>query len=259
MVAYLFRKMILVFIFLLVAASQLHAQASWQTSLVNYIEKKLAKPDGGYGWEDQPDSHLTPTYAVTGILYDLDKLPVNRQGLVEFIKTHHPQRGKNIEAGPSGTEERDLIYQQIKSIQWLAADAASFKDEVSKWQPQLNKVSNFEEHGYPVFLQEMMTPVCRSMLGISQDDVAVHFTEYLQARKRANGSFNNAPTSEGGDGNIINTFWGLYGWQQFHLSQDEISNTIDWIKSCQLTNGGFTHQPKATIGVTMMWHIPGPP
>ncbi len=246
---YLFRNALTIFAFLLFICLGVNAQSNWKKSVIKYIEKNLSKADGGYGWEDQPDSHLTPTFAVIGILNDLDNLPANKQELIQFIKTHHPQRGKNIEAGPSGTEMRDLTYQQIKSIQWLDdGDASAFKEEVINWKPQFNKVSNFEEHGYPVFLQEMMTPICRSLLGISIDDVSEHFKEYLQARRREDGSFNNTPSSEGGDGNIINTYWGLYGRQQLYNEDEMSGKTVDWINSCQLKNGGFTHQPKATIG-----------
>lgn len=245
---YFFRNACIICIFLFIYNLQVNAQSNWKASLIQYIEKNLSKADGGYGWEDQPDSHITPTYAVIGILNDLEKLHPNKASLINFIKTNHPQRGKNIEAGPSGTEMRDLIYQQMKTIVWLDGDISTFKNEVIDWKPQFNKVSNFEEHGYPVFLQEMMTPVCRSLLGISSNDISEHFKEYLQARRRDDGSFNNAPSSEGGDGNLINTYWGLYGWQQFYTEDKMAGKTIEWINSCQLKNGGFTHQPNATIG-----------
>jgi hypothetical protein len=223
------------------------AQSNWKTATLSYIQKSLAKPDGGYGWEDQPDSHLTPTYAVTGILYNLDKLPANTEKLIAFVKTHHPQRGKNLEAGPSGTEERDLVYQQLQSLVWLKDDISSFKTEVLSWRHQSNKVSNFEEHGYPVFLQEMMTPVCRSLLNAFLQDVSQHFTSYLQSRRRDNGSFNNTPAADGGDGNILNTYWGLYGWKQVMNNDEKKQQTSNWIKSCQLKSGGFTHQPNPLI------------
>ena len=226
---------------------QSKAQSNWKTAALNYIQKSLAKPDGGYGWADQPDSHLTPTFAVIGILHDLDKLPSNREDLAVFIKAHHPQRGKNLEAGPSGTEERDLVYQQIQSVVWLGGDVSQFKNEVVAWKPQNNKVSNFEDHGYPVFLQEMMTPVCRSLLNVSFQDVSEHFTGYLRSRRRENGSFNNAPASDGGDGNIINTYWGLYGWKEIIKKDEKIEETANWIQSCQLKTGGFTHAPQPAI------------
>lgn len=231
-----------------VNAINLNAQTSWKTSTLNYVQKTLAKADGGYGWQDQYDSHLTPTYAAIGIMYDIDMLPSNKGNLIAFVKTHHPQRGTNKEAGPSGTEERDLVYQQMQSILWLGGDVSSFKNEVVGWKPQNNKVSNFEDHGYTVFLQEMMTPVCRSLLNVSLDDVSRLFTNYLQSRRRANGSLNNAPVSDGGDGNIINTYWGIYGLKQFKNIDEKRQQTSEWLQSCQLQNGGFTHQPTPVIG-----------
>lgn len=223
------------------------AQNSWKNDVVNYIQR-LAKPDSGYGWADQPDAHLTPTFAATGILYHLGKLPADKQKLITFIRTHHPQRGRNMEAGPSGTEMRDLVYQQIQALLWLQGDIASFKNEVIAWKPQNNKVSNFEEHGYPVFIQELMTPVCRSLLSVPLQDITSHFATYLQSRRRANGSFNNAPAADGGDGNILNTYWGLYAWKLLNLKEEQASQTADWVQLCQLKNGGFTHQPNAVIG-----------
>ncbi|MEJ7768931.1 MAG: prenyltransferase/squalene oxidase repeat-containing protein [Chitinophagaceae bacterium] len=238
------------FIFSILYLPFLSAQSkySWKTALLNYINKDLLKQDGGYGWQDQPDSHLTPTYAVVGILKNLDGLPGKKENLIDFVRSHHPQRGKNKEAGPSGTEERDLVFQQMQSLLWLNADISSFKGEVLAWKPQNNKVSNFEEHGYPVFLQEMMTPVCRGLLNASFEDVQEHFSTYLQSRRRPNGSFNNTPVTDGGDGNIINTYWGLFGSKVVMKKQVNEKEAIEWIRSSQLENGGFTHQPNPVIG-----------
>src|SRR5690606_41281673 len=86
------------------------AQTPWRKALLDYIDSRLTKEDGGYGWPDQPDSHLTPTFAVTGILYTIDELPKDKAQLATFIKTHHPQKGPNKEAGGSGSELRDLTY-----------------------------------------------------------------------------------------------------------------------------------------------------
>ena len=59
---------------------QVAAQTSWKNQLHQYIDKKLSKSDGGYGWDDQPDSHIEPTYAVLGILKDIDQLPADKTG-----------------------------------------------------------------------------------------------------------------------------------------------------------------------------------
>ena len=41
---------------------------------LRYLET-LARPDGGYGWDDQPHSHLTPTFAVIGSYRLLGQTP----------------------------------------------------------------------------------------------------------------------------------------------------------------------------------------
>lgn len=247
------------------------AQSYWKENVLHYINS-LAKDDGGYGWIDQYDSHLTPTFAVIGILHDLNKLPdeQQRKELINFVRTHHPQFGdqviqallyknkhhvtylaarwrKGSEAGSSGSVLRNLIYQQIQAILWLNGNADDYNELVSIWKSQAGNIGNYEKHGYPVLYQEMMTPVCRHLLGINLSD-ADKISVYLQLRRRKNGSFNNAPASDGGDGNILNTYWSLYALQIFGKNNALKKETIHWLQSCQLKNGGFTHQPDPKIG-----------
>lgn len=243
---HLFYYLIFALTGLLFFSSPVTAQPGWKKEILHYTQS-LAKNDGGYGWEDQPDSHLTPTFAVIGILHNIDQLPSGNHSLIEFIRTHHPQFSVSKEAGPSGTEERDLVYQQIQAILWLGGDVSDFKDKVTNWKPQFNKVSNFESHGYPVFIQEMMTPVCSDLLHIPMNDVSF-LNNYLAERRRKNGSFNNTKVSDGGDGNIFNTYWGLYTLSLAGKIQTLTKETVQWIQSCQLKNGGFTHQPDPAIG-----------
>jgi len=212
--------------------------------VVNYIQS-LAKSDGGYGWEDQYDGHLTPTFAAIGVLYHLDALPDDRSRLAEYVKTHHPQRGPNKEAGPSGAEMRDLVYQQIQALTWLGAEASAFNDEVAAWKSQAGKLANYERGGNPVFMQEMMTLACRRLLGIPQDE---EMKSYILERRRDNGSFNNVPAGDGGDGNILNTYWGVYALSLLGETGME-EQTVKWLQDCQVENGGFTHQPNPKIGV----------
>ncbi len=224
------------------------AQSQWKNDLLQYIQTKLAKPDGGYGWEDQYDSHLTPTFAVTGILYDIDALPANKLPLAEFIRTHHPQKGPNKEAGPSGSNMRNLIYEQIQAILWLSGDVSSFKVEVQSWKSQAGVLANYEGHGYGGLYQETMTPICSKLLGLPIQNQQ-EFLQYLQSCRRANGSFNNAPASTGGDGNILNTYWSLYARNALSEQITLREETKSWLQSCQLKNGGFTHQPNPKIGI----------
>ncbi|MEX0685130.1 MAG: prenyltransferase/squalene oxidase repeat-containing protein [Balneolales bacterium] len=238
-------KLIIGLVLLLQLNEQSNAQIDGKSAVLNYINN-LAKEDGGYGWEDQYDSHLTPTFAAIGVLHHFGELPTDRQTLIKHIQNLHPQRNpNNNEAGNSGTELRDLVYQQIKSLQWLGGDVTEYKNLVSNWETQAGKHANFEKNGHPAFMQEMMTPVVRNLLELPQDESII---DYINERERDNGSFNNVPVSEGGNGNILNTFWGVYA--RSLLSKEQLNEeVIDWLQNCQLDNGGFTHQPNPIMAV----------
>lgn len=243
-------------------------QPRWKKSVLGYTSR-LARSDGGYGWKDQPDSHLTPTFAVVGILHDLNALPADRKPLIHFILTHHPQYGAKAiqaleykqqhhveylsawttksEAGASGSDMKDLIYQQIQAVRWLNGNADGYDTLVSRWKSQAGNLANYEKHGYPVFMQYMMNPVCRHLLHLPVTDATAMIT-YLRSRRRRNGSFNNAPAAEGGDGNILNTYWGLEALNILGEGEPMKEATIDWIRSCQLEDGGFSWQPHPSVG-----------
>ena len=238
---------------------KLSAKSTWRGDLLKYINVKLLKPDGGYGWEDQYDSHLTPTYAVTGILYDLGELPKDKMRLAEFIRTHHPQKGTNTtpnyymgnaprgEAGPSGSNMRNLIYEQIRSILWLGGDVSSFHEDIKSWKSQAGVLANYEGHNFGGLFQETMSPICNKLTGLTMEK-GPEFIKYLENCRRTNGSFNNAPASFGGDGNVLNTYWSLYALESLSAPKILAVETIAWLQACQLKNGGFTHQPNPQIG-----------
>jgi prenyltransferase beta subunit len=252
-------KTILVTLILLILTHVgINAQPAWKKDLLGYINGKLLKPDGGYGWEEQYDSHLTPTYAVTGILFDIDELPADKAKLAEFIRTHHPQRSANSsgkyfmgtprgEAGPSGSNMRNLVYEQIRAMLWLNADVKPFAEEVTGWKSQAGILANYESHGFGGLFQESMTPICHKLLNLPMQN-SQEFIKYLEGCRRPNGSFNNAPASFGGDGNILNTWWALYALRSLAVPESQTAQTIVWLQSCQMKNGGFTHQPDPKIG-----------
>lgn len=223
------------------------SQPTWKKQVLRYVQS-LAKPDGGYGWKNQYDSHLTPTFAVIGILNAIQELPKSKLQLITFVKNHHPQKGTNKEAGPSGTQLRNLTYQQLQSIVWLGGDVSSFGEEVNGWKSQAGLLANYESHHFPVLMQEMMTPICKALLKSDGND-AQGLANYLSHHQRQNGSFNNAPESFGGDGNILNTFWAVKALQSSGIEIAHKTELIKWVKACQQPGGGFTHQPNPEIGV----------
>src|SRR5690606_17876847 len=147
-------------------------------------------------------------------------------------------------------EVRSLVYLQLQALAWLNGDSLQtddlkeFREQVGAWESQAGNIAHYEKQGYPVFMQEMMTPLCRELLGLPPDE---DLLPYLRSRRRSNGSFNNTPAQDGGDGNILNTYWGLKALRIYKdrsspkgshaLSQDRRlslrNSTIEWIQACQ--------------------------
>jgi len=220
---------------------------NWKEPVLGYL-KSLARPDGGCGWEDQPDSHLTPTFAVIGCYRLLKKDPPAKKALAQFVHTHHPITGENAEAGKHAADLRTFVYQQIQSLLWLGEDAASFKGEVQRWTKPSSYPVVYERHGYPIFQQEMMAFTCRDLLGLPMDDISPDLIAYLLSRRRPNGSFNNTPSTEGSDGHVVNTLWGIRALRTIYAYEPLKEEVISWLRACQLPCGGFTYQPRADIG-----------
>lgn len=213
----------------------------WQAAVTTYLES-LARTDGGYAWPDQPQSHLTPTFAVIGCYRLLKRQPPKKDRLVEFVRTHHPFHVKKLER-----ELRVFEFQQIQSLVWLGEDVSAFRELVRRWTKPSRYPTQYEQHGYPIFRFELMAFLCRELLGLPLDAVSPQLIEYLNERRRSNGSFNNTPATDGSDGHAMNTLWGLQALRVLGRGHENKEKTITWLQACQLPDGGFTYQPKAEI------------
>lgn len=214
----------------------------WQRQLVAWLET-LARDDGGYGWADQPRSHLTPTYAVIGCYHLLGQNPPRKSGLADFVRNHHPFAIKKLER-----ELRVFDYQQMQSLKWLGEDISGFRSVVRGWKSPALYPAAYERHRYPVFQNELKAFTCRALLGLPLDDIAPAFIEYLDSRRRENGSFNNTSAADGGDGHAMNTWWGLKALAALGRSRERAAATVDWLRRCQVAGGGFTHSPQPALG-----------
>jgi len=202
-----------------------------------------ARPDGGYAFADQQRSHLTPTYAVIGAYQLLGETPPNQARLTEYVRTHHPRELKKLEQ-----ERRIFEFQQVQALVWLGDPAAEFRDRMKTWTAPLPYLKQYEQHGYPVFQSELGLVQCRALLGMEIAPLKPAFSDYVTARRRANGSFNNTPAADGGDGHVMNTLWGLQAARVLGLAADKNAETIAWLRACQLPSGGFTYQPSPVLG-----------
>ena len=222
-----------------VAAEAPAAPPKWRSALLGYLET-LSRPDGGYAWADQPRSHLTPTYTVVGCYHLLKHDVPDATKVAAFVRGNHPSRLKKLEQ-----ERRAFEFQQVQALVWLGEDAADLRERILTWKQPLAYLKQYERHGYPVFSSEVSGAfACRELVGLPLGEIPLAFVEYLDARRRANGSFNNTPAADGGDGHVVNTMWGLRALRALGRADEKRHETAAWLAKCQLPGGGFTYQPE---------------
>ncbi|OAI55043.1 prenyltransferase [Planctomyces sp. SCGC AG-212-M04] len=198
----------------------------FKTSVANYL-RTLARPDGGFAWDDQPTSHLSPTYAALGCFKILGIAPPDPKKHAEYVRNNHPAAWKKLEQ-----EHREFDQMQIQALLWLGEDASEFKDRVKTWKKPVPYLKQYERHEYPVFRHQLTAFTSRKLLGMPLDDIDKEFIEYLDSRRRPNGSFNNTPASDGTDGNILNTLWGLQALDVLGRANENRSKAVTWVLSC---------------------------
>jgi len=207
-----------------------------------YLET-LRRADHGYAWGYQADSHLTPTFAAIGCYHRLGRTPPDVPALAAFVRTHHPEDLKKLEQ-----PRRIYNFQQVQSLVWLGHDVHDFRAKVAAWTKPIAYMARYEKHGYPVFQCELGAVGCHALLGLPQTEMAPAFRRYVSDRQRANGSFNNTLTQDGGDGHVMNTLWGLTAAQVLGLPlAPESDRLIAWLRACQRQNGGFTYHPSPSF------------
>jgi len=210
---------------------------SWARRVCDYLEG-LRRPDGGYAWPDQPRSHLTPSFAAVGCYHLLQHDPPDKGALVKFLRTHHPFHLKKLER-----DLRVFDFQQVQSLLWLGEDVSSFREQVRNWTKLSVYPTAYERHGYPILQLEAMGLLCRQLVGLPMDDVAPAFAEYFESRQRPNGSFNNTPAADGGDGHVMNTWWAIQALEVLGRPVNKREEIVEWVGGCH-RGGGYTFQPK---------------
>jgi prenyltransferase beta subunit len=211
--------------------------ADFKTSVANCL-RGLARPDGGFAWDDQPTSHLSPTYAALGCFKILGIAPPDPKKHADYVRNNHPAAWKKLEQ-----EHREFDQMQIQALLWLGEDVSEFKDRVKSWTKPVGYLKQYERHGYPVFRHQLTAFTARKLLGLPLADIDKEFVEYVDSRRRPNGSFNNTPASDGTDGNILNTLWGLQALEVLGRTDESKAATIDWILACE-----GSHQPRPVFG-----------
>lgn len=210
-----------------------------------YLEG-LAKPDGGYGWAEQYDSHLSVTFAVVGAYRALGMSAPQASRIAAYVRRGHPITGPLSETRKHWTELREFDAQQIQTLLWLGEDASEFCKRVESWRTISSYTTGYERGGNPVLRQEVQPVLCRALLGLAIDPLLPAFSDYLAARMRADGSFNNTPASDGSGGHLVNTCLAVRARRAMGIEPSEAA--FDWIARCQGSSGGFQWSPSPEIG-----------
>ena len=212
------------------------------STVTRYLES-LARADHGYAWGDQDQSHLTPTFGVIGCYRLLGLTPPDRDALEHYVRTHHPRELKKLEQ-----ERRIFDFQQVQALAWLGADLAAFRPVIAALNKPLGYMKQYERHGYPIFQSELGAVLAHALLGLPVAAIAAAFVPFVTARRRANGSFNNTPAADGGDGHVMNTWWALQALRvlgQTPVARDEL---VAWLQRGQIRPGAGVGPGPAAAG-----------
>src|SRR5581483_777385 len=207
-------------------------------SILRYWES-LARPEG-YAWPDNPRPCLTVTYAAIACHRLLGQEPPRKAALAAFLRRAYPMPPERRKDRPL----RRFDYEQIQSLAWLAEPLDDFRQEVSTWLGPAPFNKYYEFDGTPVLQQETGAVLSRKLLGFPPTS---EWREYVRTRRRLNGSFNNTPAADGTHGHVVNTLWGLLALRALDEPLQQSRETADWIRSCQLKEGGFACAPHADI------------
>ncbi|MGK0240234.1 MAG: hypothetical protein ACI92G_003719 [Candidatus Pelagisphaera sp.] len=203
--------------------------------VLDYLET-LRRADGGYAWHGQMVSHLAPTLYAIGCFHALNRTPPRKSELIDFTWKHHPQS-----VWPLSERRFIFDYQHIQALSWLGEDVTTLREKIAELKEPRGYNKRYEKQGNPFFQAEIKHFKSRELVGLPRPSKV--FINFLDARRRDNGSYNTTPASDGGDGNILNTWWGLEALHSLGRSNENKDSLIQWLQTCQLSNGGFSHQP----------------
>lgn len=188
-------------------------------------------------------SHLTPTFGVIGAYQALKLMPPNPTELADFVRVRHPRELK-----PLQQEARIFDWQQVQALRWLGADTREFATSIAAFAKPLEYNRLYESQGYPVAQSELSAVLAHGLLGLPVAGIADTFGRYLDERRRPNGSYNNTPVSDGGDGHVMTTLLALQATRVLGREETPPDALIAWLQGCQLPQGGFTFQPEPAFG-----------
>ena len=207
-----------------------------------YLET-LRRDDGGYGWAERGISHLTPTLAAIRCYALFERAPPRKAELVAWVRRGHPREIKKLEQ-----ERRTFDFQQLLALWLLGASAPEIEARLRAITRPTAYLKQYERSGYPLLPSEAGVVMAYVRQGLSLDAIREPFGAYFEARQRPNGSFNNTPATEGGDGHVGNTYWASLALLLLGRARQLQPELAVWLRACQLPGGGFTCAPRPEFG-----------
>jgi hypothetical protein len=207
-----------------------------------YLEKHR-RNEGAYGWSSDATAQLTPTFAVVGSYRLLGRSVPDPARIAAFVRTYYPAPEVRRTDRPLWR----LDFEQVQTLRWLDAPVDEFRQLAATWVKPADFTTRYELDANPVLQHQAMAVRTRRLLGFAPGAGDQAWRDYFLARRRANGTFNNTPASDGSGGHIMNTLWGLLAAEALDLKLPP-SDLAGWVAACQLPSGGFTYAPKPELG-----------
>jgi prenyltransferase beta subunit len=201
----------------------------------------LRKPDGGFGWSDQPRSHLVVTHAVVSCCDTMQIKLTGTADLANFVRQDHPGKRK-----PAKQRYHDFDLLQIRTLKLLGAETSEWNEKVARWKAPIPYASQYEKDANPIFRRQIATLLCRRELGLPIDDLKEPMARFLAERRRVNASFNNTPAKDKSDGHVVATWWGIQASRLLGELDESREALIHWLQSCQRPDGGFSWKPTSS-------------
>ena len=211
--------------------------------ILAYLEQHR-RPEGAYGWSSDVMAQLTPTFAAVGCYRMLGADVPDAARVGTFVRDNYPAQ----EARRTDRPMWRLDYEQVQSLLWLNESIESFRQPASTWTSPSVLTPRYELNRQPVLQNQAMAVHIRYLLKLSPSGQDSAWREYFLARLRPDGTFNNAPASDGSGGHLMNTRWGLLAAEHLGMKLPPAPGLAEWVRSCQMPSGGFTWAPKPTLG-----------
>jgi len=208
-----------------------------------YLEQHR-RPTGAYGWFSDVTAQVTPTFGAVGSYHILGMPVPDAKSVADFVRNTYPVPELRRKDRPLWR----LDFEQAQTLLWLDESIESFRALASTWTKPAAFTKTYELGGNPVLQHQAMAVRVRHLLKLSSSEGDDAWRDYFKERRRPNGTFNTTPASDGSDGNLLNTLWGLLAAECLDLALPAAPALAEWVRGCQLPSGGFTYAPKATLG-----------